>query len=91
MSAAWFQRATKVGPGGTGADYINCPMTKEQYDAFVDALIAGEKTDFKEWKPIRPISTAACRSEVMAERRPRNAASRAMKPVGLYQFRMIRR
>src|SRR3979490_1654621 len=35
MSAAWFQsRYDKVGPGGTGADYINCPMTKEQYDAF---------------------------------------------------------
>src|SRR6266851_570401 len=51
MSVAWFQsRYDKVGPGGTGADYINCPMTKEQYDAFVDALIAGEKTDFKEWE-----------------------------------------
>src|SRR6266852_3918190 len=35
MSAAWFQsRYDKVGPGGTGADYINCPMTKAQYDAF---------------------------------------------------------
>src|SRR3979409_2386305 len=47
MSAAWFQsRYDKMGPGGTGADYINCPMTREQYDAFVDALIAGEKTDY---------------------------------------------
>src|SRR6266852_9618615 len=47
MSAAWFQsRYDKVGPGGTGADYINCPMTKAQYDGFVDALMAGEKTDF---------------------------------------------
>ena len=63
MSAAWFQsRYDKVGPGGTGADYINCPMNKEQYDAFVDALMAGEKTDFKEWETTRPISTAACRS-----------------------------
>jgi methylenetetrahydrofolate--tRNA-(uracil-5-)-methyltransferase len=60
---AWFQsRYDKVGPGGTGADYINCPMTREQYDAFVDALLAGEKTEFKEWEPTRPISTAACRS-----------------------------
>src|SRR3984893_11116526 len=51
MSVAWFQsRYDKVGPGGTGADYINCPLTKDQYDAFVDALIAGEKTDFKEWE-----------------------------------------
>src|SRR6186997_2679383 len=40
MSVAWFQsRYDKVGPGGTGADYINCPMTKEQYDAFVAALL----------------------------------------------------
>src|SRR4029079_16193472 len=47
MSVGWFQyRYDKAGPGGTGADYINCPMTREQYDGFVDALIAGEKTDF---------------------------------------------
>ena len=45
MSIAWFQsRYDKAGPGGSGADYINCPMTREQYDAFVDALVAGEKT-----------------------------------------------
>src|SRR6202163_3482043 len=44
MSVAWFQsRYDKVGPGGTGADYINCPLTKAQYDSFVDALLAGEK------------------------------------------------
>src|SRR5215471_16181857 len=43
MSAAWFQsRYDKTGPGGTGADYINCPMTRQQYDAFVEALLAGE-------------------------------------------------
>src|SRR3954451_15420192 len=51
MSLAWFQsRYDKVGPGGTGADYINCPLTKEQYDGFVDELMSGEKTDFKEWE-----------------------------------------
>src|SRR6201984_2956658 len=55
MSVAWFQsRYDKTGPGGTGADYINCPMSKEQYDAFVEALIAGEKTDFKEWETNPP-------------------------------------
>ncbi len=55
MSVAWFQsRYDKVGPGGTGADYINCPMTKEQYDAFVDALVTGEKTDFKQWEGNTP-------------------------------------
>src|SRR6187397_1851452 len=55
MSVAWFQsRYDKVGPGGTGADYINCPMTREQYAAFIAALIAGEKTDFKEWETNTP-------------------------------------
>src|SRR6201981_1311670 len=55
MKVAWFQsRYDKIGPGGTGADYINCPMTKEQYDTFVDALIAGEKVDFKEWETNTP-------------------------------------
>src|SRR6478735_7822706 len=45
METAWFQsRYDKAGPGGTGADYINCPMSREQYDAFIDALIAAEKT-----------------------------------------------
>src|SRR5579871_202213 len=49
MSVAWFQsRYDKAGPGGSGADYINCPMTREQYEGFVAALIAGEKTDFKD-------------------------------------------
>jgi methylenetetrahydrofolate--tRNA-(uracil-5-)-methyltransferase len=47
MDVCWFQsRYDKVGPGGTGKDYINCPMTQEQYNAFVDALIAGDKTGF---------------------------------------------
>ena len=50
------------GPGGDGADYINCPLDKAQYDAFVAALLAGEKTEFKEWEARRPISKAACPS-----------------------------
>ena len=63
MEVAWFQsRYDKVGPGGNGKDYINCPMNKEQYEAFIDALIAGDKTEFKEWEATRPISTAACPS-----------------------------
>ena len=49
MSIAWLQsRYDKAGPGGSGADYINCPMTREQYDAFVDALLAGDKIAFHE-------------------------------------------
>ena len=51
MSVAWFQsRYDKAGPGGTGADYINCPLTREQYAAFVDALLAGDKTAFHDWE-----------------------------------------
>src|SRR3954470_2605700 len=68
MSVAWFQsRYDKVGPGGTGADYINCPMTQEQYDAFVDALLSGEKTDFKAWEADTPYFDGCLPIEVMAE------------------------
>ncbi|MDR3407438.1 MAG: methylenetetrahydrofolate--tRNA-(uracil(54)-C(5))-methyltransferase (FADH(2)-oxidizing) TrmFO, partial [Methylovirgula sp.] len=42
MTKAWFQsRYDRVGPEGDGADYINCPLSREQYEAFVDGLIAG--------------------------------------------------
>src|ERR687894_346499 len=51
MGVAWFQsRYDKAGPGGTGADYINCPLDRDQYCAFVQALVAGDKTSFKEWE-----------------------------------------
>jgi methylenetetrahydrofolate--tRNA-(uracil-5-)-methyltransferase len=84
MSAAWFQsRYDKVGPGGTGADYINCPMTKEQYDAFVDALISGEKTDFKEWETNTPYFDGCLPIEVMAARGRETLRFGPMKPVGL--------
>jgi methylenetetrahydrofolate--tRNA-(uracil-5-)-methyltransferase len=84
MKVAWFQsRYDKVGPGGTGADYINCPMTKEQYDAFVDALIAGEKTDFKEWETNTPYFDGCLPIEVMAERGHETLRHGPMKPVGL--------
>ena len=84
MSAAWFQsRYDKVGPGGTGADYINCPLNKEQYDAFVDALIAGEKTDFKEWETNTPYFDGCLPIEVMAERGRETLRHGPMKPVGL--------
>ena len=55
-------RYDKPGPGGTGADYVNCPMDEAQYAAFVAALLAGEKHEFKEWEIDRPTSRAACRS-----------------------------
>lgn len=84
METAWFQsRYDKVGPGGTGADYINCPMTREQYEAFVAALIGGDKTDFKEWETNTPYFDGCLPIEVMAERGPETLRHGPMKPVGL--------
>ncbi len=84
MSVAWFQsRYDKVGPGGNGADYINCPMTREQYDAFVDALISGDKTDFKDWEANTPYFDGCLPIEVMAERGRETLRHGPMKPVGL--------
>jgi methylenetetrahydrofolate--tRNA-(uracil-5-)-methyltransferase len=84
MSVAWFQsRYDKAGPGGSGADYINCPMTREQYDGFVAALLAGEKTDFKEWETNTPYFDGCLPIEVMAERGRETLRYGPMKPVGL--------
>ncbi len=83
MDVAWMQsRYDKTGPGGTGADYINCPMTKDQYEAFVDALIAGEKTSFKEWEGT-PYFDGCLPIEVMAERGRETLRHGPMKPMGL--------
>lgn len=84
MSVAWMQsRYDKVGPGGNGADYINCPMTREQYDAFVDALLAGDKLDFKEWEADTPYFDGCLPIEVMAERGRETLRHGPLKPVGL--------
>jgi methylenetetrahydrofolate--tRNA-(uracil-5-)-methyltransferase len=84
MSVAWMQsRYDKVGPGGNGADYINCPMTREQYDAFVDQLLAGDKTDFKEWEANTPYFDGCLPIEVMAERGRETLRHGPLKPVGL--------
>lgn len=81
---AWFQsRYDKPGPGGTGKDYINCPLNKEQYYAFIDALLAGEKTDFKQWEKNTPYFEGCLPIEVMAERGRETLAFGPMKPVGL--------
>ena len=83
-SFAWRQsRYDKVGPAGTGADYINCPMTKDEYDAFIDALIAGDKTSFKEWEATTPYFDGCLPIEVMAERGRETLRFGPMKPVGL--------
>ncbi len=84
MSVAWFQsRYDKVGPGGTGKDYINCPMTREQYETFVRMLIEGEKTDFKDWETSTPYFDGCLPIEVMAERGAETLRHGPMKPRGL--------
>ena len=84
MSRAWFQsRYDKVGPGGTGKDYINCPMTREEYGAFIQALLDGDKTEFKEWEQDTPYFEGCLPIEVMAERGPETLRFGPMKPVGL--------
>ena len=83
-SIAWFQsRYNKSGPAGTGADYLNCPMTREEYDAFIDALLAGDKTSFKEWEASTPYFDGCLPIEVMAERGRDTLRYGPMKPVGL--------
>jgi methylenetetrahydrofolate--tRNA-(uracil-5-)-methyltransferase len=81
---AWFQsRYDKQGPGGGVADYINLPMDEVQYKTFVAALLAGEKTDFKEWEKSTPYFEACLPIEVMAARGEQTLAFGPMKPVGL--------
>ena len=89
---AWFQsRYDRVGPEGDGADYINCPLSRAEYDAFYEALLAGEKTDFKEWEKSTPYFEGCLPIEVMAERGPRTLCFGPMKPVGLTDPKSARR
>ena len=84
MSKAWRQsRYDKAGPAGTGADYINCALSKAEYDAFVDALLAGDKTTFKAWEASTPYFDGCLPIEVMAERGRDTLRFGPMKPVGL--------
>jgi methylenetetrahydrofolate--tRNA-(uracil-5-)-methyltransferase len=84
MSVAWFQsRYDKAGPGGSGADYINCPLTREQYEQFVAALRAGDKVSFHDWEAITPYFDGCLPIEVMAERGVETLRHGPMKPFGL--------
>jgi methylenetetrahydrofolate--tRNA-(uracil-5-)-methyltransferase len=84
LEQAWFQsRYDKAGPGGSGADYINCPLSREQYDAFIDALLAGDKTTFQEWEASTPYFDGCLPIEVMAERGRETLRHGPMKPFGL--------
>ncbi len=81
---AWYQsRYDKPGPGGDGKDYLNCPLDKAQYLAFIAALAAGEKTEFKEWEKNTPYFEGCLPIEVMAARGPDTLRWGPMKPIGL--------
>lgn len=83
MSVAWRQsRYDKEGPSGDKAAYINCPMTKDQYEAFIDALLDGPKAEFKDWENV-PYFEACLPIEVMAERGRETLRYGPMKPIGL--------
>ena len=76
----WFQSRYDK---GDGQDYINCPLDEEQYNAFIDALIAGDKTEFKDWEKDTPYFEGCLPIEVMAERGRETLRFGPMKPVGL--------
>ena len=88
MSVAWMQ--SRYDKGG-GADYINCPLDRAQYEAFVAGLLAAEKTEFKEWERSTPYFDGCLPIEVMAERGPDTLRWGPMKPVGLTDPRTGRR
>jgi methylenetetrahydrofolate--tRNA-(uracil-5-)-methyltransferase len=84
MGVAWFQsRYDKAGPGGTGADYINCPLDRERYEALIDALLSSDKISFHEWETSTPYFDGCLPIEVMAERGRETLRHGPMKPVGL--------
>jgi len=83
MDIVWAQsRYDKAGPGGTGADYLNCPMDKDQYFAFVEALKVAPLHEFKDWEKV-PYFDGCLPIEVMAERGVETLRHGPMKPVGL--------
>ncbi len=84
FDTAWFQsRYDKSAPGGDGKDYINCPLDAAQYEAFIDALLAGETTGFKDWEKDTPYFEGCLPIEVMATRGRETLRFGPMKPVGL--------
>jgi methylenetetrahydrofolate--tRNA-(uracil-5-)-methyltransferase len=83
MDVAWMQsRYDKVGPGGDAEAYVNCPMSRDQYEAFIDALLTAEKTEFREFEGT-PYFDGCLPIEVMAERGRETLRYGPMKPVGL--------
>jgi len=84
MEVAWFQsRYDKAGPAGSGSDYINCPLARSDYDDFIDALLAAEKSSFHEFEMATPYFDGCLPIEVMAERGRETLRHGPMKPFGL--------
>jgi methylenetetrahydrofolate--tRNA-(uracil-5-)-methyltransferase len=84
MAARWDKNSdSSIALGGDGKDYINCPMTREQYLAFHQGLLDGEKTEFREWEANTPYFEGCMPIEVMAARGPDTLRFGPMKPVGL--------
>jgi methylenetetrahydrofolate--tRNA-(uracil-5-)-methyltransferase len=87
MTKAWLQ--SRYGKGD-GADYVNCALDKPQYEAFVAALVAGDKTEFKDWERGTPYFEGCLPIEVMAARGVDTLRWGPMKPVGLRDPRQPR-
>jgi methylenetetrahydrofolate--tRNA-(uracil-5-)-methyltransferase len=79
FTTAWYQSRWNK---GEGKDYINCPISKDEYLAFHAGLLAGEKTEFREWENV-PYFEGCMPVEVMAERGVDTLRYGPMKGVGL--------
>lgn len=80
MDRAWYQSRYDK---GEGTDYLNCPLSKQEYNDFVDALLSGEKVQFHDWEKDTPYFEGCLPIEVMAERGRQTLLFGPMKPVGL--------
>ena len=84
MDVAWKQsRWDKGGPAGDGKDYLNCPMNRDEYGAFIDALLEADVTAFKDWEKDTPYFDGCLPIEVMAARGRETLRHGPMKPMGL--------
>ena len=80
MDIAWFQ--SRWDKGDT-KDYINCPMERDEYDVFIDAMLAAQQVDFKDWEANTPYFDGCMPIEAMAERGRGTPRFGPMKPIGL--------
>ncbi len=82
---AWFQsRYDKAsGPESSGRDYINCPLSKDQYESFIAALLAAERSEFRDFEKETPYFEGCLPIEIMAERGTETPRFGPLKPVGL--------